>query len=536
VRRQTEAAEAYAEEFGLALDASLRDAGVSAYRGDHRQTGALAGFLTLVRTGEIAVGSFMLVDSFDRLSRERPMDAVGLLCDICRAGITIVTLNDRKQFGPDTPMERMMWAVMVFARAHEESSNKGRVLQGRRQKERDWARASLKPFSPAGPHWLRLEAIPLDRRHPDGPEKEWIEIPERVAVMREIFDLKASGLGYVAIARLLNQRGEPTPRGRRNDDGDIVSVWTEATVGDLLYNRAVLGEYAPHKGHRKAGPRVPDGPPITGFYPAIISQELFDRVHAGIVSRQNPNARPRTSSFNNLLIGHVRCGGCGAVVGYLESTRAKGPSWKPAGAIRCPNVYRGACDERARLPYHRVEAELLPFLAGLPAPKPSTAAASALATARAERTALATKISNLEDAIEEGQDVGDRLRQRQAERVVLDVRIKGLEAAAVTERATAASPDWRSRLDEIINEMARAEGDALYAVRARLNLLIGQAVPGGFRFQNGRLYATLQLTRAKGRPPLFHGREGGLIMWELTSAGPGFDQTAFGADGALISH
>lgn len=478
----------------------------------------------------------MLVDSFDRLSRERPMDAVGLLCDICRAGITIVTLNDRRRFDPDTPMEQIMWAVMAFSTAHNESLEKSRKLKAVRQKERNAAREFLKPFSPVGPHWLRLESIPQERRRPDGPTHEWVEIPKRVELMREIFELKASGLGYVAIARKLNARGEPTPRGRRNSNGDIVSVWTEATIGDLLYNRAVLGEYAPHTGHRKAGPRTPDGPPVPNFYPAIITQELFDRVHAGIVSRQNANARPRTANFNNLLIGHVRCGGCGAVVGYLESTRAKGPGWQPTGSIRCPNVYRGTCQQRDRLPYARVEAELLPFLAGLPAPKPSTVASSALATARAERTALSTMISNLEDAIEQGKDVGDRHQRRKAEAVVMDARIIVLEAEAVKERAAIAAPDWRSRLAEILDEMATAEGDALYAVRARLNLLIGQAVPGGFRFQDGRLYATLQLTRAKGRPPLFHGREGGLIMWELGPTGPGFEQTQVAASGAIISH
>lgn len=522
-RRQTSAAEAYADANGLTLDDSLRDRGVSAYRGDNRQTGALSRFLAMILEGHVVAGSYLLIDSFDRLSREQVTWSLGMLLDITRQGVVVVTLNDGKTFGGDADVMGLMWALLEFARAHEESREKGRKVGEARKRERLRARDTLTPFSPVGPHWLRLQPIHDSMGRRVGAE--WIEIPERVKVVREIFEAKEI-LGYAAIARRLNQRGEPTPRPRCDADGNVTSVWTEATVAGLIGSRAVLGEYAPHIGHRKAGKREPDGPPISGFYPAIITQAQFDRVHAVIAERQNRNAQPRTAAFNNLLIGHVRCAGCGGVVGYLESGRLK--DGRRSAALRCPNVYRGACENRARLPYARVEQELLPFLAGLPDARPRAAATTALAAAQAQRADLDRRIGALLDQLEAGNSVSDRLRQRETERAGLDGKIAALQIEAMKERAAASAPDWRARLAALVQEMSSAQGEALFAVRARLNGLIGQAVQGGFEFREGRLFAMLNRTRAKGRPPLFHRTANSLIQWEFAPLTPTFEQVQAG--------
>lgn len=521
-RRQTSAAEAYALEHGLVLDDSLRDRGVSAYRGAHRQTGALSRFLGMISDGHVAAESYLLIDSFDRLSREEVTQALGLLLDITRKGVVVVTLNDGKKFGADADMFGLMWALMEFARAHSESKEKGRKVGEARKRERQRARETLAPFSPVGPHWLRLQTVYDDAGRKVGAE--WVEIPERVKVVREIFAAKET-LGYAAIARRLNQRGELTPRPRRDAEGNVTSVWTEATVGDLIGSRAVLGEYAPHIGHRKAGKREPDGLPISGFYPAVIEQAQFDRVHAAIAARQNPHAQPRSSRFKNLLIGHVRCS-CGGTVGYLESGRLK--DGRRSAALRCPGVYRGVCDNRARLNYARVEAELLPFLAGLPGSEPKTVAAVALRKAQNTRSDLLGVIANLTDQAEHSRAITSRLIQREEELLQLEAQIAGLEAEAMKERAAVAAPDWRPRMAAMIEQMETAEGEALFALRSRLNAMIGQAVQGGFEFRDGRLFAILNRTRAKGRPPLFHRTAESLIQWEFAPLTPSFEQVRAG--------
>lgn len=97
LRRQTELSEQYAKEHNLELDQNfnLRDLGLSAFDGSNVERGALGGFLAAIEAGQIPKGSYLLVESLDRLSREQLIDALTMFLNIIRRGIVIVTLADR---------------------------------------------------------------------------------------------------------------------------------------------------------------------------------------------------------------------------------------------------------------------------------------------------------------------------------------------------------------------------------------------------------------------------------------------------------
>ncbi|AWL03279.1 recombinase family protein [Massilia oculi] len=78
LRRQTELSERYASAHGLTLDTSLHlhDLGLSAFDRSNIDRGALGGFLEAVKRGRIAHGSFLLVESLDRLSRDKVLAAL----------------------------------------------------------------------------------------------------------------------------------------------------------------------------------------------------------------------------------------------------------------------------------------------------------------------------------------------------------------------------------------------------------------------------------------------------------------------------
>src|SRR5262245_42023618 len=101
-RRQTDgSAEAFCQRHGLHLDTtlSLRDLGVSAFKGAHRSDKHdLGKFLELVRRGRIAPGSYLIIENLDRLSREEERTALRLWLDILDAGINIVQLNPETVF------------------------------------------------------------------------------------------------------------------------------------------------------------------------------------------------------------------------------------------------------------------------------------------------------------------------------------------------------------------------------------------------------------------------------------------------------
>src|SRR5262249_35200722 len=132
-RRQTEAARAYAEQHCLILDEELtfRHLGVSAFRGRNAAQGRLRDFRRAVEDGVIERGSYLLVESFDRISRMDPWEALPILQDIVNAGIVVVTLGDgrrwdRKGFR-DNPV-KIIESLLVMMRAHEESLTKARRL------------------------------------------------------------------------------------------------------------------------------------------------------------------------------------------------------------------------------------------------------------------------------------------------------------------------------------------------------------------------------------------------------------------------
>lgn len=69
--RQDEAAIAYCEKLGWALDNTLkfRDL-VGAFRGKNKEKGALGQFLAAIKVGRIKKGDRLICESIDRLSRK----------------------------------------------------------------------------------------------------------------------------------------------------------------------------------------------------------------------------------------------------------------------------------------------------------------------------------------------------------------------------------------------------------------------------------------------------------------------------------
>lgn len=133
LRRQVENAEAYAAAHGLTLDTQLRDEGISAYVGTHRRKGALAGFVQKAKAGLIPEGSRLLIDSFDRFSREEPTEAVGLLLDLTRLGVVVIFVSSGKVFGKQSSETDLIWAVFESGRSRRESEEKGRKVADARR-------------------------------------------------------------------------------------------------------------------------------------------------------------------------------------------------------------------------------------------------------------------------------------------------------------------------------------------------------------------------------------------------------------------
>ncbi len=311
IRRQTALRDAWVEKAGAVLDTSLtlRDEGVSAFTGTHRANPdrhALAAFLELVRQGRIPRGSYLIVESLDRLSREHIRPALTLLLNLIDQGIRIVQLLPVEAVYDEQvePMQLMM-AIMELSRGHSESKVKSeRVAHAWTAKKRKAAEGTI--VTRQLPRWVKVKGgkLVLDEA--------------KAEAVRRIFQLTLDGYGMTAITKLLNAEKVPVV-------GDS-PFWSRSYVKKVLTNRAVVGEYVPHREARRVNghsrKRVPDGPAVPNYYPAVVSEETFYAARAAARQRDRKGGRPVKKMVNLFagLLRDARDGGRVAVYSYQQPT------------------------------------------------------------------------------------------------------------------------------------------------------------------------------------------------------------------------
>jgi DNA invertase Pin-like site-specific DNA recombinase len=291
VRRQTALRDAWLKRNPhVRLDTSLTlvDEGVSGYRGEHRtnKKHALAMFLDQVERGRVPTGSYLIVENLDRLTRENPVVSIPAVLNLVAAGIRVVQLVPCEMvYDSDMEQHQLMMLLFELSRGNAESRRKSGMLSDAwGQKKRD-ARDHKTPYGSKVPAWLELTEDGYRVKEDAGK------------AIRLIFKLSALGLGLMALARKLNADNVPTI-----GTGD---TWARSYVGSIINNRAVLGEYQPMKGHRNP---KPDGEPIPGYFPRVVSDKEWNIAHGAKAARQNRSGRPcKVGNYFFPFSGMLRC-------------------------------------------------------------------------------------------------------------------------------------------------------------------------------------------------------------------------------------
>jgi len=196
LRRQTEGTEEIAKLLNLELDTTLRiDRGLSSFTGDNRTKGALGGFLKLVENNQIAVGSCLIIEHFDRLTRQGMTEAIHLLTGILLKGIDLYTKMDKKHFTKDRfDAMDLITSAIILQQGHDESEkkrNRAREFWGNKREE---ARNGKRKLTRECPMWLDYVG------HWESDKKfvttDYKPIPERVAVIKLIFEMKKASKGF----------------------------------------------------------------------------------------------------------------------------------------------------------------------------------------------------------------------------------------------------------------------------------------------------------------------------------------------------
>lgn len=323
--RQQRNCETFAHSQGWTVSETLTDRGRSAYKGEHLLPDAELGkFVHGVDQGSIPHGSIILAERLDRLSRRPVAEAMAWLHNLTSRGVHVAIADKRKVFTEGMSFEDFLGSALSFAQSNEESAKKSeRIISAKtalwklaERREGKWTNLAARP-----PLWLaRNEA-----------RNGWIIDSDREALIRDIYQWSADGLGAVLITNRLNEIGEkPWGKWRRYQDGK----WGRTAVRQLLNNPAVEGDLVPVKG-------MFEGKVLHGFYPRIVDADVVAMARAQQTARKRrpgrwsgagkpPQAsderrvaRKQSGGFGSLFAGSTYCGECG-MRAFLTSSVSKG--------------------------------------------------------------------------------------------------------------------------------------------------------------------------------------------------------------------
>lgn len=461
LRRQTQLAQRYCEDNNLTLsDTNFQDLGVSAFHSANAQEDSgLGQFLTALSEGLIPEGSYLLVESLDRLSRAKVQTALEQMLGILRRGVKIVTLMDHCIYDGDSDSRDLIISLTIMERAHNESKTKSERLKAawdnKRQNPNSTNRHGSTPF------WLTLNS-----------DKRTYTVKEEYAeLIRKIYQLSIDGWGLVKIVRYLNECGIPAPKGRS---------WAITTVSKILNSKAALGHYEPAQG-RKSLNTV-----IENYYPSIIDEETYYTSLQRKKERSAPEAAGRKTTYPNPLVHIAKCHLCGSSMffenkqpslNYLtcRESKKKNCTNKP---IRMELIYRFIYEVFNSPMYHQQHAKLVD--------KSKQKGVNKLAELKgryeAERKAyeeLLEAFSSLSDPI-----VLKDLQRRSALILELSKQMEEEKAKEAVEKARTVHINFTEALQLTVNafhlplegvKVEELSTDELFNTRVRLNRILKQA-------------------------------------------------------------
>lgn len=463
LRRQTERAAQWCERNGITLDTSTyRDLGVSAFTGKHRTpTAALGQFVEAVKAGRVPRGSYLIIESLDRLTRQDERTALRLWLDILDSGITIVTLSPETVFRAErSDMTDIIRAIIELSRAHSESAVKADRVGRAWADKKARARTAGHILTDRLPAWIRrVDARPSDRPgRGAGRVGGRLELdPDRAAVVRKIFALSAAGYGHAAVVKKLTADHVP-PMGP-------AGAWDRSFVANVLRDRRAVGELQPRRRDGSA-----DGPPIPNYYPPAVTEHEYHAARAAAGKRRNkPGSLDRVGPCPNVFAGLVTDMHDGDA--YYLATRTDGGKHTRVLINRLSAEGRAACKS---FPYSTFERGVLAQLAELDVRDVvgDEPADDALAVARNELAHVTQRITELTEEIRRGGPVAalaGLVREHEERAAVLRERVDAAETAAAVPVADA----WAAARAILTATPDAGTGDGRDALRAVLGALDG---------------------------------------------------------------
>ena len=239
----------------------------------------------------------ILVWKFSRFTRKRE-HAVAFKSMLRRKGVRVVSITEHAD---DTPTGKLMEAIIESVDEFYSENLAQEVTRGMREAASRgfWMTAS----APYG--YKRVYVQDGAKKRP----RQELNQPHD-AVVRRIYDLTLEGRTSLVILKTFNAEGIPSPSGKQ---------WRKTTVHKLLTNEAYTGTLV-------WGQKARDGQEpvrVEDAFPAIVSQQEFQRVRKLLEARAPKVTHPRRAASPYLLSGLAKCETCGKALTDAEAKSGK---------------------------------------------------------------------------------------------------------------------------------------------------------------------------------------------------------------------
>jgi len=247
----------------------------------------------------------------------------------------------------------------------------------------------------------------------------------------------------------------------------ISAMWYPSYIAKVINNRAVLGEYQPKQNN------VPFGDPITGYYPAIISEDDFFKAQA-IKKRKSPSAAGRKGKcFANLFTGMCKCLECGTTY-RMQAGYMKCDSHYLSSGCSCNKTWKYLNIENAALLILKDEIDWFAAFGGQSDSRQKLESdLKALQGKLMEAEKQVSRFAELFSMVDDVSMLGDaRIRYMQAMKDVSHIQ-QEIENKEAELRIYTPAQKNVERLNRIFFELAsETDASALYQLRAQINTIL----------------------------------------------------------------
>lgn len=298
--------------------------GVSAYTGENSKTGKLKDLIDQIENLSIAPGDFVFVESIDRLSRQRLLQAKDLVYGILKKGVILVTTMDgyiyKLHEDQADIMKQDIMLTVISSRAHEESLTKSNRRKSAWKKAKTEAEETGIVFN--------------KNRLPYG-----VIFDEKTNIL--VIDKKAQE-EIEFILENLKREGVTSTIKKANAFAAI--NWTQARVKDIFDTKYVLGYFM---SQTKIDGKMVLDKHIENYYPKIVSASLFLEAKEAMSNRKVKKHQGRVTQNNANIFRHsCFCERCGKSLVFMNNYNSKGSRYF---YMTCQqNIENGNCKNRFR--------------------------------------------------------------------------------------------------------------------------------------------------------------------------------------------